>query len=230
VAHGLADLDEFRARLAELRRTLEAPTGPGPFVAHTDGACVGNPDGPGGWAAAVEAGDETWDLWGHLSSTTNNRAEALGVLGALEWVPTGGELLIRSDSELTVRILEGRYKAKKNPDIWLEINRLRGSKDLSLKIEWVRGHVGDPGNEQADYLSRLGVTDGDALAAGRIGQSRPAGKPLPAELVGLVPQSDWEKNFLKSITQVLRANRPLSPKQQAIVDRMRTRGDGTAST
>jgi ribonuclease HI len=228
MAHGLADLDEFRARLAELRRTLPAPSLAGPYVAHTDGACLGNPDGPGGWAAALEAADDTWDLWGHLSSTTNNRAEALGVLAALDWVPAGAALLIRSDSELTVRILEGRYKAKKNPDIWLEINRLRGSKELGLKIEWVRGHVGDPGNERADYLSRLGATDGDAEAAARIGQARPAGKPLPAELLGLVPQGDWEKEFLQSVTRQLRAGRALSVKQQAIVERIRTRGEGSS--
>ena len=70
MAHGLADLEEFRARLAELRVTLAPPTLVGAYVAHTDGACLGNPDGPGGWAAAVDAGDATWDLWGHLSSTT----------------------------------------------------------------------------------------------------------------------------------------------------------------
>jgi ribonuclease HI len=227
VAHGLADLEEFRDRLAELRRTLPAPDGPGQYVAHTDGACLGNPDGPGGWAAAVDFESEPrWDLWGHLSSTTNNRAEALGVLAALEWIPPGSALLIRSDSELTVRILEGRYKAKANPDIWLEINRLRGAQNLQLKTEWVRGHVGDPGNERADYLSRLGATDGDAEAAGRIGQARPAAKPLPAELVGLVPQGDWEKDFLQSVTRQLRTGRALSLKQQAIVERMRGRGGG----
>jgi ribonuclease HI len=200
--------------------------GAGPYVAHTDGACLGNPDGPGGWAAAVESASESWDLWGHLSSTTNNRAEALGVLAALEWTQTGAALLVRSDSELTVRILEGRYKARKNPDIWLEINRLRSSKGVELKTEWVRGHVGDPGNERADYLSRLGATDGDVEAAGRIGQARPAAKPLPSELVGLVPQGDWEKDFLQSVARQLRTGRALSLKQQAIVERMRARSDG----
>src|SRR4051812_44910970 len=52
--HGVADLAEFRERLADLRRNLTPPVSPGEFVASTDGACLGNPDGPGGWAAAID--------------------------------------------------------------------------------------------------------------------------------------------------------------------------------
>ena len=48
---GLKDLDEFRHRLAALRLELEPPTSLAEYVAHTDGACLGNPEGPGGWAA-----------------------------------------------------------------------------------------------------------------------------------------------------------------------------------
>src|SRR5262249_38857775 len=75
---GEHDLVEFAARLDELRTTFAPPAEPGEFVAYTDGACFGNPRGPGGWAAAVfvYAGDGTWHLFGHLSSTSNNRAEA----------------------------------------------------------------------------------------------------------------------------------------------------------
>ena len=47
---------------------------------------------------------------------------------------------------------------------------------------------------------------------------------VPAELVGLVPHDDWERNFLKSIENQLRAGRVLSQKQLAIVERIRARG------
>jgi len=218
VAHGQADLEEFRARLSVLRTELQVPGGRGPFVAYTDGGCIGNP-GPGGWAAAFEPLG-TWDLWGHLTSTTNNRAEALGVLAALEWVPAGAALLVRADSELTVRILQKIYKARKNPDIWQEIERVHSSKRLELSTEWVPGHAGVPGNEHADWLSRLGATGGDPEAAARIGQS---GSGVPAQLVGLVPHDDWERNFLKSIENQLRSGRVLSQKQLAIIERIRSR-------
>lgn len=194
-------------------------------MAHTDGACIGNP-GFGGWGTLVEAGEEHWELWGHLAQTTNNRAEALAVLAAFEWVPAGSELHLRADSELTLNILQGRYKVKANTDIWLEINRVRGAKNLTLKIEWVRGHAGDVGNERADYLSRVGAADGDVIRAENLGRNAPPapGKKVPAELAGLVPQGDWEREFLSSVARQLRGGGRLSPKQLVIVERIRARG------
>ncbi|MCA1644051.1 MAG: hypothetical protein LC797_00830 [Chloroflexi bacterium] len=226
-AHGVSDLTEFSARLAELRAGEGAADEPGDYVAYTDGACFGNPDGPGGWGAAVfPPGDGVpWKLWGHLSSTTNNRAEALGVLAAIEWVPAGARLHLHSDSELTVRILEGRYKAKANPEIWAEIRRIKDEKSLSLTQEWVRGHAGDPGNELADLLSKLGAANGDMDRLARLdGTDTPTRPKEPPELAGLQPRGDWEQKFVGSLKDQLRRGRKLSEKQQAIVDKIRARG------
>jgi ribonuclease HI len=225
-AHGVADLSEFRNRLADLRANLMPPVSAGEFVASTDGACLGNPDGPGGWAAVIDGpgpiGPAHWELWGSLSSTSNNRAEALGVLGALEWLPARSRLHLRSDSELTIKILLGVYKAKANPDLWLEIRRLLADKAIQVQPEWVRGHAGDPGNELADRLSKLGALGGDAAALSQLQAS--AAARVPDELVGLAPRGDWETQFLRSIADQLRRGRALSPKQQAQVDRIRARG------
>jgi ribonuclease HI len=220
-AYGIADLAEFAARLTELRATCIPPADPGEFVAYTDGACFGNPRGPGGWAAAVFGDTRSWQLFGHLSSTSNNRAEALGVLGALEWVPGGSTLQLHSDSELTIRQLAGQYKIKSNADVWDEIQRVRADKPVKVVPEWVRGHAGDPLNELADRLSKLGARNGtlDELA-----QSTPLPPPEPPELVGLEPRGDWERDFLRSVRDQLRRGRLLTPKQQAIVDRIRARG------
>jgi len=230
-AHGESDLTEFRARLDELRAELGATEMVGDYVAYTDGACFGNPDGPGGWGAAVfPPGDGVpWKLWGHLSSTTNNRAEALGVLAALEWVPAGSRLHLHSDSELTVRILEGRYKAKANPEIWEVIRRTIPEKRLSLTPEWVRGHAGDAGNELADLLSKLGAANGDMALLERLeGTDAPVRAKTAPELVGVEPRGDWEKKFVGSLKEQLRRGRKLSDKQQAIVDRIRARGPAPA--
>lgn len=224
--HGLADLSEFRNRLVQLRAELTPPTLPGEFVASTDGACLGNPDGPGGWAAVVDGpgpiGPAHWELWGSLSSTSNNRAEALGVLGALEWLPVNSRLHLRSDSELTIKILLGVYKARANPDLWSEIRRLVGERAIQIQPEWVRGHAGDPGNELADRLSKLGALGGDAAALSRL--QAPASRAVPDALAGLVPRGEWETQFLRSIADQLRRGRALSAKQQAQVDRIRARG------
>jgi ribonuclease HI len=225
VAYGVRDLEEFSARLVELRASLSPPTSPARYVAYTDGACFGNPEGPGGWAAVVFGPDEgpPWHLFGHLSSTSNNRAEALGVLVALEWLPATSEIELHSDSELTVRILEGRYKVKANTDIWDIIRRTISDKHLQVHVEWVRGHAGDPQNELADQLSKLGALNGRIEDLGNV-VSGPAVERMPSELAGLEARSDWEREFLSSVAQQLRRRRPLSPKQQAVIDRLRSRG------
>jgi len=228
-AYGALDLSEFGARVSELRTLLEPPSDAGDYVAYTDGACFGNPSGRGGWAAVVfPAGGQAapWLLFGHLSSSSNNRAEALGVLAALEWVPGGSHLYIHSDSELTVRQLQGRYKIKANVEIWDRIQRTRADKHIELSPEWVRAHVGDPLNELADRLSKLGANSASLDAVATLEDALP---PVPAELaelVGLEPRTDWERDFVNSVRDQLRRGRSLSPKQQAVIDRIRTRPSG----
>lgn len=225
-AFGLQDLAEFRARADALRGEDGPPAAAGEFIAYTDGACLGNPEGPGGWAAVVDGPEPAppWLLFGHLSSTSNNRAEALGVLGALEWIPAGSRLELHSDSELTVRILQGRYKAKANPDIWEMLRRTLADKRLSLDPLWVRGHAGDPRNELADQLSRLGALNQTLSQLDELAIAGPAPRVVADELTGLVAKDDWERNFLRSIADQLRSKRQLSAKQQAVVDRIRARG------
>jgi ribonuclease HI len=223
-AFGVKDLEEFEARMLQLKTDLDPPTAPVSYVAYTDGACFGNPSGPGGWGAAVFApgGEPFWHLWGHLSSTSNNRAEALGVLAALEWVPAGSRITVRSDSQLTVRILEGHYKVKANPDIWEVLRRTRSERNLSVSAEWLRGHAGDAGNELADRLSKLGAVNGREHELD-IGDAAPMRKvqPDPPELIDLEPRTDWEREFVRSLTKQLRNGRALSDKQQAVIERIR---------
>ena len=227
--YGLNDLEEFRSRLAELRMSLTPPQAEGQYIAYTDGACFGNPSGPGGWAAAVFGAPDfapSWQLFGHLSSTSNNRAEALGVLAALEWVPPGSALSLRIDSELTVRLLQGRYKVKANADIWERIVQTRTERRLQLDPDWVRGHAGDPLNELADRLSKLGALNGSIDDLSEAGVVSTSASAEPSKLSGLVPRGEWERQFLASVAEQLRRGRSLSPKQQVIVDRIRARGAG----
>jgi ribonuclease HI len=227
-SYGSNDLAEFATRLEELRASQAPPTAPDAYVAYTDGACFGNPSGPGGWAAAVfEYGNgrtQSWHLFGHLSSTSNNRAEALGVLAALEWVPSRSKLSIHSDSELTVRILQGRYKVRANTDIWDVIRQTIAANELVVTPEWVRGHAGDPLNDLADRLSKLGALNGRIEDLGSISGAAEPPPPEAVQLAGLVPRGDWEREFLASVAQQLRRGRALSAKQQAVVDRIRARG------
>lgn len=237
--HGQDDLDQFQASMDRLWETLDPPPPdqPGTYLAHTDGACLGNPDGPGGWGSSIETpdGSKRWDLWGHLRSTSNNRAEVLAVMAAVEWVPARSTLVVRSDSEYTVKVLKGLYKAKANRDIWDALKATIATKKLVVSPEWVRGHAGHEGNERADRLAVLGATNGDETRAARLraaglsAQNRPA-RPtaspaaLPDALQGLAPRGPWEEGFVQSVAKQLRAGKPMSEKQQSVLDRIRARG------
>ncbi|MBV9358310.1 MAG: hypothetical protein JO023_22585 [Chloroflexi bacterium] len=219
---GERDLAEFQERMHELRAALTAPTAVGEFEVNTDGGCIGNP-GSGGWAAIVDQGDKRWELWGRLSSTTNNRAEALGVLAAVEWLPDGARGVLSADSKLTLNQLDGTWKVRKNSEIWEEIRRLIATKQLQLRTQWVPGHAGVPGNERADSLANAAARNSPPPPPGEVVQRRSGAAPPPAELEGLQPANTWEADFLRSVASQVRAGRALSDRQRAVLDRMRAR-------
>lgn len=130
------------------------------IIIYTDGACEGNP-GPGGWGwHAPNLGIKGS---GGEKETTNNRMEMNAVLAAIREVE--GDLEIRSDSKYIVDCInkgwwnkwvsQGWLTAKKEPvknqDLWEDI--LEIAIPRKVKFVWVKGHSGDPGNEEADRLA-----------------------------------------------------------------------------
>ena len=126
------------------------------MIAYTDGACSGNP-GTGAWAYRLEWPDGTVDeAAGGDGLTTNNREELKAVREALRAVrarlrddPTW-RIVIRTDSMGVINWLTGRWKRKKNLDLYPEIDALV---DARVHFEYVRGHSGEPGNERVDRLA-----------------------------------------------------------------------------
>jgi ribonuclease HI len=97
----------------------EAPApGQGPLLIHVDGACRGNPGEAGFGIHIVDATGATTDLYGYLGRATNNVAEYQALLHALRHAlgRNAGRIEVRSDSELMVRQLSGRYGVK-NPGL-----------------------------------------------------------------------------------------------------------------
>ena len=146
--------------------------------AYTDGACIRNPGGPAGWSTilvpldAVVNGEilpraERIEAFGHIPKspeTTNNRAEISAVLATLCIAPREAPLMIYSDSEYTIKVAQGVYKMKANPDLWDLYKVLLRKRSASTTFEWVRGHAGHTQNERADELAGLGAWNKDVEA------------------------------------------------------------------
>ena len=85
------------------------------YVVHTDGAARGNP-GPAAIGVLVqdESGHTIYESSRSLGIHTNNEAEYLALIAALQYLKDAGvsSADFRLDSELVVRQLNGEYKVK----------------------------------------------------------------------------------------------------------------------
>lgn len=149
---------------------------PGLLIAYTDGSTFRANPGPISWAVvytrdgeheARPSGEEgePWELVGAYATGTNNRAELMAVCWAVEHAPAE-DLMIRSDSMMTVRCARGEWTARKNNDLWerfREAVRQRFERGLMTDIEHVKGHYKDEFNKRADFLASRHAENNFAL-------------------------------------------------------------------
>jgi len=135
-------------------------------VAHTDGACSGNP-GPGGWAAVLSFNGSERELSGGDRQTTNNRMELQAVISALESLREPCVVRMHTDSTYIVKAftegwiagwqrrswLTSAKKPVANQDLWEELIALCSVHEVEWI--WVRGHANDALNERCDRLAVL---------------------------------------------------------------------------
>jgi ribonuclease HI len=200
---------------ADIRSALPTLDDAG-IIAYTDGACIKNPGGPGGWSALLWSAHDTignsipedapcLECYGHIpkaSTTTNNRAEISAVLAVLSIAPPALPLTIHSDSEYTIKVATGVYQMKANPDLWAIYRRLLSYRKQKPEFIWVRGHAGQKHNERADKLAGLGAFNGDYAAfekweASQAPEARNG--PPPAQLVELRQQVEKLKSLFDTI-------------------------------
>jgi ribonuclease HI len=120
---------------------------------YTDGSWWQNRQG----ASAVFLVKGEWFYITHYADYgTNNRAEMMGAIIALEFLKSHPNLkfdvvTIYSDSQYVVNTINKGWKKRKNIDLW---QRLEPLVDHNLvNFVWVRGHDGNKGNEIADKLA-----------------------------------------------------------------------------
>lgn len=128
---------------------------PGHFIAYTDGSNNNlDPRRPAGAAYVIldHNGNELHRASKGLLGKTNNFAEMLAIISAVNWVPIGASVKVHSDSQYAIGVLSGQMKAKKNLNLVERYRQVSESKDVSF--EWVRGHSGNHWNEVCDKMAR----------------------------------------------------------------------------
>jgi probable phosphoglycerate mutase len=132
----------------------------GVHIANIDGASRGNP-GPASYAVVLRdsSGKIVLELAKNIGRETNNVAEYYALLAALDYATTHDihALRVRSDSELLVRQMQGRYKVK-SPD--LKPLHERASKLMRQFQYFVVEHVRRELNSDADALANIALDQG----------------------------------------------------------------------
>ncbi len=134
---------------------------------YTDGACDPNP-GPGGWAAILLApaggSEHRKVLTGSDPDTTNNRMELTAVISALTALKRRCQVRLHTDSSYVQKGVTEHlagWKARgwrtsdkrsvANRDLWESLDSVLGQHEVEWL--WVKGHAGDPLNEECDRLA-----------------------------------------------------------------------------
>jgi len=159
------------------------------YTAYVDGAARGNP-GPASYAVILRApdGSTAFQIGKYLGRATNNVAEYYALIGALDYAQSQqiARLAVRSDSELLVRQMQGRYKVK-SPD--LRPLHERAQKMARGLAHFDIEHIPREQNSEADALANLaldatatvggpsrGTVGGTAAGAGREKSARADGE------------------------------------------------------
>jgi ribonuclease HI len=129
----------------------------GVHIANIDGASRGNP-GPASYAVVIRdpSAKIILELAKNIGRETNNVAEYYALLAALDYATSHNisALRIRSDSELLVRQMQGRYKVKSADLKPLHERASKMAKQLGyFAIEHVRREL----NRDADALANVAL-------------------------------------------------------------------------
>ncbi|MCM6777023.1 ribonuclease HI [Nocardia sp. CDC159] len=150
------------------------------IIVSTDGSCLRNPGGAIGWAWV---GHQGASASGGAASGTNQVAELRAVLEAIVAHPGPEPLLIESDSLYAIKCasewlsswrLNGWRTSSggpvKNAELVQHIDHAIATRPGPVRFRWVRGHVGNYFNEEADKLAgaaaRAAAADPNALPTG----------------------------------------------------------------
>jgi len=142
------------------------------IIIYTDGACKGNP-GIGGWGAVIKFSNNFEKrIYGYSNETTNNRMELTAAIMSLNILDEKSKVILYTDSKYLMDginqwILKWKKnswktsnnKEVKNKDLWKKIDELNSYH--VVEWNWVKGHSGNYGNDQADELANFAISNKD---------------------------------------------------------------------
>ncbi len=168
------------------------------IIVSTDGSCLRNPGGAIGWAWVNHLGPSRS---GGERSGTNQIAELRALLEAIKAHPGDEPMLIESDSQYAIKCASewvSGWKRKgwrtasgepvKNLDLVRSIDEAIAERTGPVRFRWVRGHVGNHYNEEADKLAGEAAR---AVAAGAA--SAPVSTPRAQATTHSAPVSPAKK-------------------------------------
>ena len=127
------------------------------FIANVDGASRGNP-GPASYAVVLRGPDGAirFEVGKYIGRATNNVAEYYALISALDYAASQRieRLLVRSDSELLVRQMQGRYKVNSAD---LKPLHERARKLAHSLAYFAIEHVPREQNREADELANVAL-------------------------------------------------------------------------
>jgi ribonuclease HI len=195
---------------------------PDVLTIHTDGAARGNP-GPAAFAFIIaRPGQPAIEEYGCLGPTTNNVAEYVALVKALERAQSlgGRRLVVHSDSELMIKQMTGEYKVKNEGlrPLYEEARRLTATFDAVAFH-----HVRRDQNKRADELCNQAL-DGDACrqrqsghhASARHLDGPPKTKTLPE------PVREEILDCLRSVACAWSAGNPNEPRPEEVWEQLWT--------
>jgi len=121
------------------------------------------------------AGKHRKTMHGGEPETTNNRMELTAAIEALNVLKGPSSVVLHTDSKYVMDGIRewmpnwkkrgwktSNKKPVKNKDLWQALDEAVTRHDIQWK--WVKGHDGNPGNEEADELANLGIDEMDRRA------------------------------------------------------------------
>ena len=145
------------------------------FSIYSDGSCLKNPGGPGGWAYVII--DDNHSIinkdYGSDKQTTNNKMELMGIIKALEYIINNDSIFSRKTNNFIMYVdskyvcdgikswikkwrMNGWVTSTKKPvlneELWRQLDEYN-NEIPNKQWNWVKAHAGNKYNEIVDKLA-----------------------------------------------------------------------------